>query len=402
MAQSKILTLAKQGNPKAIAALMNYSLRSKQITVVVNIADACLSVVATAPKPPDRAFMTHFVRKGLEKLRIEGLHRAIVEGYGMGLERPAWQETLMLDGATEITSNPFVGQIPLLSSLPEPSTSSSPPPLPAVPPLRSDRSIARDTSPSPRNRATPGKTKKPLPLVLRWIKTFVGALLYLVCVAVAFGIAVPIKVFTALLSENALYQLPIAGDVFRGLEVAELFNILVFAIFGMGLGIATALLPKIFGRRISAALLILALPIIFVLGSFVRYEDWVRDFAANEEITHQMAVESTDTYLTSQVGRGGFPGFYFYTARYPILPVDASEMTEVKALEERTVARINRVIEIEPEKLSRLYSMSIWGVRIFYFGLSVVTAIAHFSQGEDLADRLAKRGKFQPREQLPV
>ena len=130
MAQSKILTLAKQGNPKAIAALMNYSLRSKQITVVVNIADACLSVVATAPKPPDRAFMTHFVRKGLEKLRIEGLHRAIVEGYGMGLERPAWQETLMLDGATEITSNPFVGQIPLLSSLPEPSTSSSPPPPP--------------------------------------------------------------------------------------------------------------------------------------------------------------------------------------------------------------------------------------------------------------------------------
>lgn len=402
MAQSKILTLAKQGNPKAIAALMNYSLRSKQITVVVNIADACLSVVATAPKPPDRAFMTHFVRKGLEKLRIEGLHRAIVEGYGMGLERPAWQETLMLDGATEITSNPFVGHIPLLSSLPEPSTPSPPPPRPAVSTRKSNRLFDRDTSPSPRNRATPGKTQKPLPLVLRWLKIFVGAIFYVVAVAVTFGMAVPIKVFSALLSENAVYQLPIAGDIFRGLEVAELFNVLVFAIFGMGLGIATALLPKIFGRRISAALLIFALPIIFVLGSFVRYEDWVRDFAINEQISHQMAIETTDTYLTSQVERGGFPGFYFYTARYPILPVDALEMKEVKALEERTVARINRVIEIEPEKLSSLYSISIWGVRIFYFGLSVVTAIAHFSQGEELADRLAKRGKFQPEEQSPT
>ncbi|MBE9040082.1 hypothetical protein IQ235_04655 [Oscillatoriales cyanobacterium LEGE 11467] len=395
MAQSEILTLAKQGNPKAIAALMNYSLRSKQITVVVDIADACLSVVATAPKPPDRAFMIHFVRKGLDKLGIESLDRAIVEGYGTDRSRRAWQETLMLEDAT--TSNPFVGQIPLLNSLPAPLPSSPPTPPPVTPTLTPDRGLNRETTSPARKKATSGKrkTSKPLHPVLRWMKTTIGALLYIVCVAVTFGLAVPIKVFTALLSENALYQLPIAGDMFRGLEVAELFNVLVFAVFGTGLGIATALVPKAFGHRMSAALLIVALPVIFVLGSFVRYEDWVRDFAANEQITHEIAIETTDTYLSSQVGRGGFPGFYFYTARYPILPVDASEMKEVKALEERTVARINRVVEIEPENLSRLFSISIWGVRIFYFGLSIVTAIAHFSQGEELADKLAKRGNFR-------
>ncbi|MDY6937211.1 MAG: hypothetical protein SWY16_06040 [Cyanobacteriota bacterium] len=379
MADSRILTLAKQGNPKAIAALMNYSLRSKHITVAVDLADTCLNVIATASKAPDRAFMVRFVRKGLEKLGIESIERAIVEGYGTGRQAPEWQETLMFaPTATAIPNNPFVGQIPMLVSNPETASTGFKPIEP--PPTRQ-----HSTTSNKRKKA------KPLHPVLRWLKTFIGVILYVVGVGVTFGIAVPVKLFTAMLSENALYQLPIAGDIFRGLEVAELFNILVFAVLGMGLGLATALIPKTLGHRISAALLIGALPIIFLLGSFVRYENWVRDFAANEQIAHQSALETTDRYLSSQVGRNGFPGFYFYTARYPILPTDTSEIKEVEALEARTVARINRVIDIAPENLSRLFSLSIWGVRIFYFGLSVVAAIAHFSQGEALADKLAKR-----------
>jgi hypothetical protein len=61
-----------------------------------------------------------------------------------------------------------------------------------------------------------------------------------------------IKVGASLIAEQFLYKIIIIGDVFSTLEVVEFVNVLVFAILGMGFGLATAFLPKISRHKTSA------------------------------------------------------------------------------------------------------------------------------------------------------
>ncbi|MBD3887327.1 hypothetical protein IFO70_37775 [Phormidium tenue FACHB-886] len=62
------LDLAKQGNSKAIAALINQPLHPKGITAKAIVSDNCLTVVAEANTLPDKSFLLDFVRRSFVKV----------------------------------------------------------------------------------------------------------------------------------------------------------------------------------------------------------------------------------------------------------------------------------------------------------------------------------------------
>lgn len=371
MVNTNTLDLARQGNPEAIAKLMNQSLRVKHITVVASVMDDCLTLLASAAEPPNRTFLVNFVREGMEKLNIDTIRKVRIRAFKKGDKAPSWQEVLVLhrESSSVDRGDRPIPQAPIVNP-------------PREPQADKNLSVLPTTSSQPKT-------------VFDRIKAFLFVCFFAIAIAISLGLAVGCRIFTAILAEDYIYKVQILGDFLRGLEMGELFNILVFAILGMGVGTATALVPKNIGHRMGAAVLIVALPIIFSLGSFIRYEGWVNSVAIQEGLTRDSAVQMTDKHLASQVKNPGFFGFYLYTAQYPILPTRAAEMQEASEVKTQVSSRITNSIDklviLQPKTVSTLFSICIWSIRLFYFGVSIVTAIVHFNQGEALADKLAKR-----------
>ncbi|MGK7922846.1 MAG: hypothetical protein AB4080_22880 [Trichodesmium sp.] len=61
--KSEILTLAKQGNAKAIASVLNYFLRDKGITTKANIRDDVLYLTLKSLEVPDKKNLFLLLRK---------------------------------------------------------------------------------------------------------------------------------------------------------------------------------------------------------------------------------------------------------------------------------------------------------------------------------------------------
>lgn len=98
----KLLAQAKQGDPKAIAALMNRSTQSKGISVKASLKERCLQVLFEGNVVPHQDKTMEFVRDGMAKLQVEAVDRVKVYGRQVGQETPVWQDEIVL-----ASSNPF-------------------------------------------------------------------------------------------------------------------------------------------------------------------------------------------------------------------------------------------------------------------------------------------------------
>lgn len=99
MTQPTLLELAKQGNPKAISALLNQQLKDRQIRTRVAIKEGCLHVLLHAEHHvPDPEQMVDVVRANLLNLDADTIFRAIVYGRQTGEEKPAWRQVLISTG----------------------------------------------------------------------------------------------------------------------------------------------------------------------------------------------------------------------------------------------------------------------------------------------------------------
>lgn len=97
-AQSNLLQLAKQGDPKAIAALMNRSLQPKGITAKVAFKDGCLQIMLEPAQVTDQEALVAFVRKGITSLETALIERVKIYGKCLGEEFPVWNQELELAG----------------------------------------------------------------------------------------------------------------------------------------------------------------------------------------------------------------------------------------------------------------------------------------------------------------
>jgi len=96
MEKPNILELAKQGNPQAIAALLNRQLQPKGITVQADLQDACLQVVLEAEQVPNQRVLVDSIRKGVTGLGATSIERVKISGRQTGDELSAWSQEFEL------------------------------------------------------------------------------------------------------------------------------------------------------------------------------------------------------------------------------------------------------------------------------------------------------------------
>ena len=69
-AQPNPVELAKQGDVRAIAFLINRSLQSKGIVAKLVLKDGCLQIMLEAAQTPDKQTLAPFICKGITGLGI--------------------------------------------------------------------------------------------------------------------------------------------------------------------------------------------------------------------------------------------------------------------------------------------------------------------------------------------
>lgn len=214
-----------------------------------------------------------------------------------------------------------------------------------------------------------------------------GAIAYISCAIFIISIAIGIKFVAMLLADRLLYTILIIGDLLKGIEIVELLNILVFAIVAMGFGVITALLHPQIGRQVSAILLIISIPIIFITTPVVRYNLWLQNVGVEENLVPAEVETLTNSFLEKRVQTQGFLGFYLYTAQFPVLPNRQVEMTDLENFEKKVNSKFVQLTGIPPTVVTWLMATCFWCLRIFYFSIAVIATIAHFREGVRLARR---------------
>lgn len=96
MTPEDLLALAKQGNPKVIAAIMNHSTRPHGITVQTARQETCLHVLLESDKPLNEWSMVAFVRTSMKKLQVESIATVRVYGRQSGEKSVAWNQEIQL------------------------------------------------------------------------------------------------------------------------------------------------------------------------------------------------------------------------------------------------------------------------------------------------------------------
>lgn len=88
--ERNFLELAKQGNTKAIEALINRSLQPKGIMVKVNLSNSCLQIIVESSKSLNQKLITDFLLGGIRKLNIESIENIRIFSKQSGQDFPDW------------------------------------------------------------------------------------------------------------------------------------------------------------------------------------------------------------------------------------------------------------------------------------------------------------------------
>ncbi|MEG4996553.1 hypothetical protein [Microcoleus sp. B4-D4] len=98
MTQPNILELAKQGDAKAIALLLNRQLQGKGITAAASLKDGCLQVMLEATEAPSQQALAGWVSKSIAGLGAASIEKVKVYGRQTGAKVPAWSQEFEVAG----------------------------------------------------------------------------------------------------------------------------------------------------------------------------------------------------------------------------------------------------------------------------------------------------------------
>ncbi|AFY64665.1 hypothetical protein [Geitlerinema sp. PCC 7407] len=105
--QPNLVQSAKQGNVKAIEALLNSSLRTKGITAKASLKDGCLQLVLEAKKAPEQQALIAFLQKGLTNLDSAAFQTVKIYGKQTDEEFPSWINSFDLRNNSSDKLNPL-------------------------------------------------------------------------------------------------------------------------------------------------------------------------------------------------------------------------------------------------------------------------------------------------------
>jgi DNA-directed RNA polymerase subunit RPC12/RpoP len=107
MSQQNLLERAKQGNPSAIAILINRNFQLKGITAKVSRKDNCLRIMLEADELPNQKNLIEFTRNSILEIGVAEIRILQVFGRQIGDDVPAWSQSIDL---TLETSAPLVSR----------------------------------------------------------------------------------------------------------------------------------------------------------------------------------------------------------------------------------------------------------------------------------------------------
>jgi len=208
----------------------------------------------------------------------------------------------------------------------------------------------------------------------KWAPIVVLVLGLLILLLMAKGIAV-------LAADRIVYSIPILGGIARSLELAEFLNLLLFSVLGMGIGLGVHLIPVPDQERVGRSVLMVLIPILFLSGCFFQYQLWLSDVRAEMGISAAQVRAVTNQWLGQTVKKPGLWGFYHYTTLYSILPTNPDRLRASIQGSDRVNQLFSQVFSTTPTQAGQLLGLCVWGLRAFYFGLSVLTSLHHFEEG---------------------
>ena len=83
---------AKQGNPQAIAILLNRQLQPKGITAKLSVKDSCLQIMLEAANVPNQKGLVAAIQKWIDGLGVDSIQRVQIYAKQTGEEIPAWND----------------------------------------------------------------------------------------------------------------------------------------------------------------------------------------------------------------------------------------------------------------------------------------------------------------------
>ena len=114
--QLSLLTLAKQGDANAIAALMNRSLQAKGIAAKASLRDGCLQVMLESAQVPEQQAVVEFIRKGVTGLEAEPIKAVKVYGRRVGEDFPTWEREFEIKNNSDDSAVSMLSTVGLLQS----------------------------------------------------------------------------------------------------------------------------------------------------------------------------------------------------------------------------------------------------------------------------------------------
>lgn len=210
---------------------------------------------------------------------------------------------------------------------------------------------------------------------------------FLLVITAVIILAVTIKIGSLMLADKILYPIIILGDFLQTLDVIELLNILIFAIIGMGFGLGTGFLPKQHGRQISAALLIITVPLILIITPLFRYDRWLEELGNNEKMNPAITRNYADNFFKKKVGFADFFGYYLYTAKFPILPTNKAQLNTLEKVDKKINSQVVQYSGIPPTLVSWATTISTWLLRLFYIAIAITATVSHFHSGLRIVKR---------------
>ena len=84
---------AKQGNPQAIAILLNRQLQPKGITAKVSVKDSCLQIMLEAANVPNQKGLVAAIQKWIDGLGVDSIQRVQIYAKQTGEDIPAWNDS---------------------------------------------------------------------------------------------------------------------------------------------------------------------------------------------------------------------------------------------------------------------------------------------------------------------
>jgi hypothetical protein len=93
--QQRLMELAKQGNPKAIAVFLNQFLQPKGITAMTLLSEGCFHIVLDSSEVPEQQKIADFVQNKLETLKSKSITYVKLHGRLAGNKSVNWTQEII-------------------------------------------------------------------------------------------------------------------------------------------------------------------------------------------------------------------------------------------------------------------------------------------------------------------